>query len=96
MIRKKEQKLESLIQQFMRQQGLETPLNEYRAVQAWPDIVGPAIARYTGQIFIRNSILYVQIRSAALRENLTHQRTLLAQRVNSQVGAQVIQEIRLY
>lgn len=96
MIRKKEQKLESLIQQFMRQQGLVTPLNEYRAVQAWPDIVGPAIARYTGQIFIRNSILYVQIRSAALRENLTHQRTLLAQRVNSQVGAQVIQEIRFY
>lgn len=96
MIRKKEQKLESLIQQFMRQQGLETPLNEYRAVQAWPDIVGSAIARYTGQIFIRNSILYVQIRSAALRENLTHQRTLLAQRVNSQVGAQVIQEIRFY
>lgn len=96
MIRKKEQKLESLIQQFMRQQGLETPLNEYRAVQAWPDIVGPAIARYTGQIFIRNSILYVQIRSAALRENLTHQRTLLAQRVNSQVGAQVIHEIRFY
>lgn len=96
MMRKKEQKLESLIQQFMRQQGLETPLNEYRAVQAWPDIVGPAIARYTGQIFIRNSILYVQIRSAALRENLTHQRTLLAQRVNSQVGAQVIQEIRFY
>lgn len=96
MIRKKEQKLESLIQQFMRQQGLETPLNEYRAVQAWPGIVGPAIARYTGQIFIRNSILYVQIRSAALRENLTHQRTLLAQRVNSQVGAQVIQEIRFY
>ena len=96
MIRKKEQKLESLIQQFMRQQGLETPLNEYRAVQAWSDIVGPAIARYTGQIFIRNSILYVQIRSAALRENLTHQRTLLAQRVNSQVGAQVIQEIRFY
>ena len=96
MIRKKKKKLESLIQQFMRQQGLETPLNEYRAVQAWPDIVGPAIARYTGQIFIRNSILYVQIRSAALRENLTHQRTLLAQRVNSQVGAQVIQEIRFY
>mgnify|MGYP006331644123 FL=1 len=96
MIRTKEQQLESLIQRFMRQQGLEPPLNGYRAVQAWPDIVGPAIARYTGQIFIRSSILYVQIRSAALRENLTHQRTLLAQRVNSQVGAQVIQEIRFY
>jgi hypothetical protein len=40
--------------------------------------------------------MYVQIRSAALRENLTHQRTVLAQRVNQQIGAQVVNEIRFY
>ena len=96
MIRKKEQKLGSLLQHFLREQGLETPLNEYRAVQIWPEIVGPAISRYVGKVFIKNCIMYVQIRSAALRENLTHQRTGLAQRVNQQVGAQVVNEIRFY
>ena len=96
MIRRKEEKLESLVQQFLRTQGLETPLNEYRAVQAWPKIVGEAIARYTGNLFIRNSVLYVQIRSAALRENLMHQRTSLAQKVNMYVGSQVISEIKFY
>ena len=96
MIRKKEQKLGSLLQHFLREQGLETPLNEYRAVQIWPEIVGPAISRYVGKVFIKNCIMYVQIRSAALRENLTHQRTILAQRVNQQVGAQVGNEIRFY
>ena len=96
MIRKKEQKLGSLLQHFLREQGLETPLNEYRAVQIWPEIVGPAISRYVGKVFIMNCIMYVQIRSAALRENLTHQRTILAQRVNQQIGAQVVNEIRFY
>lgn len=96
MIRKKEQKLGSLLLHFLREQGLETPLNEYRAVQIWPEIVGPAISRYVGKVFIKNCIMYVQIRSAALRENLTHQRTVLAQRVNQQVGAQVVNEIRFY
>lgn len=96
MIRKKEQKLGSLLQHFLREQGLETPLNEYRAVQIWPEIVGPAISRYVGKVFIKNCIMYVQIRSAALRENLTHQRTVLALRVNQQIGAQVVNEIRFY
>ena len=96
MIRKKEQKLGSLLQHFLREQGLETPLNEYRAVQIWPEIVRPAISRYVGKVFIKNCIMYVQIRSAALRENLTHQRTVLAQRVNQQIGAQVVNEIRFY
>ena len=96
MIRKKEQKLGSLLQHLLREQGLETPLNEYRAVQIWPEIVGPAISRYVGKVFIKNCIMYVQIRSAALRENLTHQRTVLAQRVNQQIGAQVVNEIRFY
>jgi hypothetical protein len=65
-------------------------------VQIWPEIVGPAISRYVGKVFIKNCIMYVQIRSAALRENLTHQRTILAQRVNQQIGAQVVNEIRFY
>lgn len=96
MIRRKEEELGQLVRQFLRAQGLETPLNEYRAVQLWPEVVGAAIARYTGQIFIKNNIMYIQIRSAALRENLAHQRTTLAQRINQQVGSQVVSEIRFY
>lgn len=96
MMRRKEQNMGLLVRQFLREQGLETPLNEYRAVQAWPEVVGASIARYTGNINIRNSILYVQIRSAALRENLSFRRTWLARQVNEVVGAQVIREIHFY
>lgn len=96
MMRRKEQNMGLLVRQFLREQGLETPLNEYRAVQAWPEVVGASIARYTGNISIRNNILYVQIRSAALRENLSFCRTLLARQVNEAVGAQVIREIHFY
>jgi hypothetical protein len=34
-----------MIRKFFRQNGLESPLNEYRLVQAWKDVVGPAIMR---------------------------------------------------
>ena len=96
MIYKKARDMRSLINEFLRAEGLETPLNENRIIQACPEVVGQAISRYTGQIFIKNSILYVQIRSAALRENLSCNRTALAEKLNRHVKAQVIGEVRFF
>ena len=42
-----------VLRRLLRQEGLETPLNEYRLVDAWKDVVGEAIARYTTNIYIR-------------------------------------------
>ena len=55
-----------VIRLFLRQQGLESPLNEYRLVQAWKDVVGPAMARYTSNLYIKNQTLYVHLTSAVL------------------------------
>lgn len=59
-----------LIQQFLRQESLESPLNEQRLLDAWPQVLGPTIASYTRELFIRNQILYVHLTSAALRQEL--------------------------
>ncbi|MCM1109522.1 MAG: DUF721 domain-containing protein [Clostridium sp.] len=78
------------LRRYLRQEGLETPLNERRAVSVWPEVMGLAIARYTGDIFIKNTVMYVQIKSPALRANLMMSRASLVQRINEAVGAQVI------
>ena len=82
-----------LIQQFLRQESLESPLNEQRLLDAWPQILGPAIASYTKELYIRNQILYVHLTSAALRQELMMGRDLLVRNLNEQVGAQVIVNI---
>lgn len=82
-----------LIRQFMRQNGMESPLNEYRLVQSWNEVVGPAIARYTGDMYIKNQILYVHLTSSVLRQELMMGRELLVKNLNNKVGAQVIVNI---
>ena len=82
-----------LIRQFLRQQGLEAPLNEYRLIQGWEHVMGPVIARYTKDLTIRNQTLYVQLSSPVLRQELHMQRRELATRLNTYVGAQVIADI---
>ena len=82
-----------LIRQFLRQQGLETPLNEFRLIQGWEHVMGPVIARYTKNLTIRNQTLHVQLTSPVIRQELMMQRRELTTRLNAYVGAQVIADI---
>ena len=48
------QQIGDMIRRFFRQNGLESPSNEYRLVHAWNDVVGPVISRYTTNLYIKN------------------------------------------
>ena len=82
-----------MIRKFFRQNGLESPLNEYRLVQAWRDVVGPVITKYTSNLYIKNQILYVHLTSSVLRQELMMGRDILVRNLNEKVGAQVIVNI---
>lgn len=82
-----------LIQNFLRQESLELPLNERRLISSWAEVLGPAIAYYTRELYIKNQVLYVHLTSAALRQELMMGRELLVRNLNRHVGAQVITNI---
>jgi len=93
MKRKNAEQLGDLVRQFLRAEGIETPYNEYRLVQAWPEVMGAAVARYTDNVFIKNETLYVRLTSSVLRHELFIGRQQLVKRLNDHVGAQVINKI---
>lgn len=95
MERRKEEKVEDIVLRFLREAQLETPLNEYRIIQAWGGIAGPAAERYTESLRIYNQKLCVKIRSAALRSELLMRRSELVKKLNAHVGAQTITDIVL-
>ena len=51
MERKQSEPIGNLIQQFLRINGLETPYNEHRIVEAWPAVMGNIISQYTKEVF---------------------------------------------
>ncbi len=81
---------------YLRREGLETPLLQRRAVDAWNNVVGAGVARYTGEKFIKNQTLFVKIQSPALRQDLTMMRSQLVKRINEAVGSMVIADVRIY
>lgn len=93
MKRNNAEQIGDVLRQFLRQQGLETPLNEYRLVDAWKDVAGPVITRYTTNLFIKNQVLYVSLSSSVIRQELMMGREMLIRNLNAQVGSQVIVNI---
>lgn len=93
MRRKKAEQVGVLVREFLRTEGLETPYNEYRLVESWAEVMGQGIANYTGEVVIRNRVLYVQLKSSVLRQELSMNRKRLVQKLNEHVGAQVIDNI---
>ena len=85
--------LADVLRRYLREEGVETPLNEHRLISAWEEVVGSAIARYTTSLFIRNQVLHVHLSSSVLRQELMMTRKILVRRLNEKVGAQVIVDI---
>lgn len=96
MFRKKVKSIAELLPEILRYEGLETPLQQKRLINCWDTVVGAPIAAYCREKFIKNQTLYVKIINAALRTDLTMNRSILVNRLNQQVGAQVITDIKFY
>lgn len=93
MERRKSERLTNVLLRFLRESGLETPLNQHRVIEAWPEIAGEVAAAYTKEVYIRNQTLYVRLATPALRSNLLMQRKRLVQALNEKVKAFVIADI---
>ena len=94
MFRRDVKQIKEIILQAMREQGLETPLQQKRLVEAWPTIAGEVIANYTLNTFIYNQTLYVRLSNPALRADLSMRRQEFTSKLNAVVGEQIITDIR--
>ena len=96
MQRSNSQSVGAIIAEILRENGLEKPLMEQRIVSSWNTVLGPTVARYTGEISIQNGVLYVHIKSAPLRQELFNCRFQLVDKLQKAVGCEgVINDIRL-
>lgn len=95
MKRRNTEDVTDVLHQYLRLNGLEGPLNEYRLLQAWEEVMGEAVARYTTQKYLTNQTLCVHLTSAALKADLMMRRSEIVKALNERVGSTVICDIIL-
>lgn len=80
---------------FLQENHLEQPLLERQLVAKWGNVMGPMINSLTRSVEIKNGVLFVKVKSAALRQQLFECRFDLVKKMNESVGAEVIRDVRL-
>ena len=67
---------------------------QQRLINAIPEVFGSAISSYIGRSYIKNQTLFLQISSAACRQELIVHKAQIIATLNRAAGGQVIADIR--
>ncbi|MDR2805712.1 MAG: DUF721 domain-containing protein [Dysgonamonadaceae bacterium] len=72
---------------------LADKLAEMRLIHYWNNRMSSAISRYTGNLFVKNRILYVQLKSSVLKNELMMHREQMITNLNREAGRSIIDNI---
>ena len=89
------QSIGEALMDFLRENQLEQPLLERRAVALWAELMGSTVANLTRSVDIEKGVLKVKLSSSALRQQLFECRFELVKKFNQALGAEVIKDVRL-
>ena len=67
MFKREVKSIADIVNRCLRENGLESPLQQTHVVESWDRVAGAAVARYTVEKYIRNQTLFVKISNPALR-----------------------------
>jgi len=88
--------ISTIIQSFLRDEGLETPYNQFKLLKALEEVLGHGVSKYIGNTFIRNQTLHIELKSAILKQEFNMRRSSFTKQLNEHVGAQIISDIHFY
>ncbi|MAZ55127.1 MAG: RNA-binding protein [Flavobacteriales bacterium] len=90
-----QQSLGDIIQDFLKQSGWERKLDEVNIMTEWDKVLGPTLAKYTEEVFIKNKKLHIRLNSSTLRQELSYKKSEIVKDLNAAVGKDVINDIVL-
>jgi len=81
------------IREMLDRYKLNNKYTEAGLINSWEGVVGSMIAKHTVNLRIYNRRLFVQVDSAALRNELTYAREKIKKALNKEAGRDLIDEI---
>jgi len=85
--------LKDVIDKLLKAYRLDGKMKEMDVLAAWPEMMGIAVANRTTELLIRNKTLIVRMDSAVMRDELSHGKQVIIQRVNEKAGEEIITDV---
>jgi predicted nucleic acid-binding Zn ribbon protein len=87
------QPIHEVIQELLRELNIDRKLKEVGIVSEWESLMGKTVAVRTSNIYIRNRILYVNVTSSVLRNELLMMRNDIVKKLNERAGEVVVEQM---
>lgn len=88
-------KLSDALKEFVDTNHLQEGLDKVDVKQAWSDLMGNGVNHYTTNVQLKRNILYVDLSSSVLREELSYGKEKIIAMLNEHLGKALIQKIVL-
>jgi predicted nucleic acid-binding Zn ribbon protein len=86
--------VKDILRRFLEQDSLRGPLAGWRAMEDWPAIVGPDVARRTRAVALRDQVLLVEVSSSVWMNQLTFLKPEILIRLREAAGPGVVADIQ--
>lgn len=83
------------LREYIKEMRLERKLKEVDIVQSWETLLGKTIARYTQNIYLSKGVLYVEISSSVVKNELLMMREEIRCKLNEQAGEELVSKVVL-
>lgn len=93
MRRSNTQSLAEALRHYISEMRMERKLKEVDIVQSWESLLGKTIGRYTRNIYLSKGILFVEITSPVVKNELVMMREEIRQKLNKQANEEMITKI---
>ena len=87
------QKMSEILLDIMNENNMGRQMLEHRAIDLWKVVTGPTVVRATRAIYIKNSVMFVELNSSVIRNELIYSKSKVMENINSAVGQDIIQDI---
>ena len=84
-----------ILNQIIKTNKLESGLNQVSVIDAWKNLMGNGVNNYTRSVSLRNNILYVELTSSVLREELSYGKDKIIKMINEELGKEVVKDVVL-
>ena len=87
------QSISDVLKSYVQENNLERKLTELDLIKSWESVMGKTVMRYTQNIYIQNSTLFVETTSPIVRNELLMMKEEIRIRLNEIVGQELIKTI---
>ena len=90
-----QQSIGIVIKKLLKDQKLEGRLKELDVLELSKELLGKNLMKYINDLSVKNGTLIIKVRSAAVRNELSYQKSDIIKKINKQVGNKILKEIIL-